>query len=389
MRARKMTPVRFQDLALGLTTCALLGGLGCGAGSRQGKQGPALRTTVTELEARTRADRRKIDDLEHELSSLKLRVVEAEASPVPSLPVEVRAPTSGVAGGRPADQTAEPAEEYAQVVGVDENGVEIVYMGDAAREGSVAPRLPPGVGSYAPARASAAGRPPTIDRQMAGTSGGASIGASGSISDDVSWDVSDRLPVTDSVGPTVGQRVQSVPPPVAALPPPVIERDSEPPAVRALAHTHARSAEPRTRRPSSPPRRAEPAAPVGPDPAKAAYEQHLARLQAGDHDAAVRGFQGFLEELPDHDLADNAQYWLGESLYDRKLYRDALAAFGVVVERYPRGNKVPDALLKLAFCHLALAEKEQARAALARVIDMFPKSHPAALAAERLESLAE
>jgi TolA-binding protein len=50
---------------------------------------------------------------------------------------------------------------------------------------------------------------------------------------------------------------------------------------------------------------------------------------------------------------------------------------------------VPDALLKLGFCHLALDEKDQARAALARVIDMFPRSHPAALAAERLESLAE
>jgi tol-pal system protein YbgF len=186
--------------------------------------------------------------------------------------------------------------------------------------------------------------------------------------------------------------VQSVPPPVAAqppaaaMPPPVIDRAPEPPAVRAPAHTHARSAEPRTRRPSSPPRLAEPA---GPDPAKADYEQHLARLQAGDHDPAVRGFQDFLKDYPDHDLADNAQYWLGESMYDRKLYRDALAAFNAVVERYPRGNKVPDALLKLGFCHLALDEKDQARAALARVIDMFPRSHPAALAAERLESLAE
>lgn len=383
MRARKMTPVRFRDLAIGLTTCALLGGFGCGsAASRQGKQGPALRTTVTELEARRRSDRRKLDDLEHELSSLKLRVVEAEANPVPSLPVEVRAPD--VAEG-------EPGEEYAQVVGVDENGVEIIYMGDAARQGSVAPRLPPGAGSYPAPRPSTSARPPTIDRQMAGTSGGASAGtstgASGSVSDEASWEVSDRLPVTDGVGPTVGQRVQAVPPPVAALPPPVI--DTEAPAARAPAHTQARRAEPRTRRPSPPPRRVEPAAAVSPDPAKAAYEQHLARLQAGEHDAAVRGFQAFLQDFPEHDLADNAQYWLGESMYHRKLYRDALAAFGAVAERYPRGNKVPDALLKLGFCHLALDEKDQARAALARVIDMFPKSHPAALAAERLESLAE
>jgi tol-pal system protein YbgF len=373
-----MAPVRFQDLAIGLTTCALLGGFGCGsAASRQGKQGPALRTTMTELEARTRADRRKIDDLEHELSSLKLRVAEAEANPVPSLPVEVRAPAS-------AEDAA--AEEVGQVVGVDENGVEIIYMGDAAREGSVAPRLPASADSRpSPARPSTATRPPTIERQMAGTPAGAPAGASGSVSDD-SWEVADRLPVTDEVGPTVGQRVQEAPPPVAA-PPPVM--NAEPPAVRGPAHTHARRAEPRTRRPSPPPRRVEPATSSSPDPAKAAYEQHLARLQAGDHDAAVRGFHAFLDDFPDHDLADNAQYWLGESMYHRKLYREALDAFGAVVERYPRGNKVPDALLKLGFCHLALQEHDQARAALARVIELFPKSHPAALAAERLETLAE
>jgi tol-pal system protein YbgF len=378
-----MAPVRFQDLAIGLTACALLCGSGCGgAAARQGKHGPALTTTVTELEARTRADRRKIGDLEHELSSLKLRVAEAEANPVPSLPVEVRGPAPDVAGGGTVEQGADPAaEEYGQVVGVDENGVEIVYMGDAARPGSVAPRLPPGASSYAPAsRPSTSARPPTIDRQMAGTA----AGTAGSVVDDLPSNVSDRLPVTDGVGPTVGQRVQSVPPPAAAEPPPVMDRVPEPPPVRP-AHAHARSAEPRTRR-SSPPRLAEPA---GPDPAKAEYEQHLARLQAGDHDAAVRGFQAFLADFPDHDLADNAQYWLGESLYDRKLYRDALAAFHAVVERHPRGNKVPDALLKLGFCHLALDEKDQARAALKRVIDMFPRSQPAALAAERLESLAE
>ncbi|HWN66722.1 MAG TPA: tol-pal system protein YbgF [Haliangium sp.] len=370
-----------QELVIGLTTCALLGGLGCGsAAARQGKQGPALRTTVTELDERTRADRRKIDDLEAELSSLKLRVVEAEANPVPSLPVEVRAPRS------PAPEEATPvdpsAEEYGQVVGVDENGVEIVYMGDAARQGSVTPRLP-GAGSYPPAARSYPTGRPTIDRQMAGTPAGTPAGSAGSIPD-VPSDVSDRLPVTDGVGPTVAQRVQSATPPVAPLSPPVIDRGAEPPPVRAPAH--ARSAEPRTRRPSPPPRRM---APAGSDPAKVAYDEHLASLQAGDHEAAVRGFQALLEEFPDHDLADNAQYWLGESLYDRKLYREALAAFGAVMERYPRGNKVPDALLKLGFCHLALDEKEQARAALARVIDMFPRSHPAALAAERLESLAE
>lgn len=306
-----------------------------------------------------------MDDLEHELTSLKLRVAEAES--VPKLPVEVRAPVAVVED--------DMAGEYAEVVGVDEDGVEIVYMGDAARAGSVTPRLPARNPAYAVPRSPAATRQPgaaapTIDRQMGEASS--------------SWDVSDRLPVTASVGPSVDQRLQT-PPPMPhddAMPPVAMEPG---PAGRGV-HAQARLPEPRTRRSAPSVRHPEPLSPRA-DQAKVLYDQYMAKLQAGEHDAAATGFRAFVSEYPEHELADNAQYWLGESLYARKLYRDALAAFRAVVSRYPRGNKVPDALLKIGFCHLALGEAEPARTALARLIEMFPKSHPAALAAERLETL--
>lgn len=354
--------MRSWHLAIGLTTCTLVGSLGCG-GARPQSKSPAPRASVTELEARSRSDRRKLDDLEHELTSLKLRVAEAES--VPKLPVEVRAPAAA-----PADE----AGEYAEVVGVDEDGVEIVYMGDAARGGSVTPRLPARNPAYAVPRAPArqSGSPPTIDRQMDAAA------APG----DESWNVSDRLPVTAGVGPSVNQRLQTTPVPDAA-PPPV---DAEPTAHG--AHAQARRPESRTRRSLPSVRHPEPLSPRA-DQAKVLYDQYMSKLQAGDHDAAATGFRALVSEYPEHELADNAQYWLGESMYARKLYREALAAFRAVVSRYPRGNKVPDALLKIGFCHLALGESEQARTALARLVELFPKSHPAALAAERLETLGE
>lgn len=355
--------MRSWHLAIGLTTCALVGGIGCG-GARPQSKSPAPRASVTELEARARSDRRKLDDLEHQLTSLKLRVAEAEA--VPKLPVEVRAP----AAVPDADMAG---EEYAEVVGVDEDGVEIVYMGDAARGGSVTPRLPARNPAYAmPRSPRQSGSPPTIDRQM---------DAAGR-TDDASWSVSDRLPVTASVGPSVDQRLQVAPVPESAPPPPAVE-----PAARG-AHARARRPEARTRRSAPSVRHPEPLSPRA-DPAKVLYDQHMSKLQAGEHEDAATGFRALVSEYPEHELADNAQYWLGESMYARKLYRDALAAFRAVVSRYPRGNKVPDALLKIGFCHLALGESEQARTALARLIEMFPKSHPAALAAERLETLGE
>jgi TolA-binding protein len=59
------------------------------------------------------------------------------------------------------------------------------------------------------------------------------------------------------------------------------------------------------------------------------------------------------------------------------------------VDNHPRGNKVPDALLKIGYCHAALGEPEKARTALELVMSMFPKSKPAALAAQRIETLAQ
>ena len=65
---------------------------------------------------------------------------------------------------------------------------------------------------------------------------------------------------------------------------------------------------------------------------------------------------------PHHELADNAQYWLGEVYYDQKDYARALTEFRATVTAYPRGNKVADALLKVGFAYQALGEGAKARA---------------------------
>jgi tol-pal system protein YbgF len=111
-------------------------------------------------------------------------------------------------------------------------------------------------------------------------------------------------------------------------------------------------------------------------------------LRAGRHDAAERGFRDFLRRFPRHDYADNAQYWLGECFYDRKLFAQAAVEFRAVVAHYPLGNKAPDALLKLAFCLLATGERDQGRELLAQVPATYPRSEAARLAEERLAELA-
>ena len=49
---------------------------------------------------------------------------------------------------------------------------------------------------------------------------------------------------------------------------------------------------------------------------------------------------------PDHSLADNAMYWLGECHYSSGQYAKAVTVFKKLVKAYPKAEKVPDALLK-------------------------------------------
>ncbi len=102
---------------------------------------------------------------------------------------------------------------------------------------------------------------------------------------------------------------------------------------------------------------------------------------------AESSFQRFLQAEPNSELADNAQYWIGECRYSRGDMRGALAAFRETVARYPRGNKTPDALLKAGMSLEALGDKEGARTTYQEVLRQFPGTAVAAVAEERRAKL--
>jgi tol-pal system protein YbgF len=95
----------------------------------------------------------------------------------------------------------------------------------------------------------------------------------------------------------------------------------------------------------------------------------------------------YLADYPSGDLADNAQYWLGETYYVTRDYDNAAVAFRAVGERWPNSRKAPDALLKLGFTQHELKKYAEARATLTQVTKRFPDSEAAKLAAERLKRL--
>lgn len=142
--------------------------------------------------------------------------------------------------------------------------------------------------------------------------------------------------------------------------------------------------------PAPPPRPAPPPkARVKASPAsiEARYRAAVDMLKADEHAAAIAALRAFLADFPGSDLADNAQYWLGEAYYDQHDYAQALVEFRTTVSAYPDGNKRPDAMLKIGFALLATGETELARAQLTALVDEFPTSEPATLAATRLQTI--
>jgi tol-pal system protein YbgF len=117
------------------------------------------------------------------------------------------------------------------------------------------------------------------------------------------------------------------------------------------------------------------------------YRRSYEALRQGKHDEATDGFREFLRRYPAHDLADNAQYWLGECYYDVKDFTSAVREFRRVVERFPHGNKVPDALLKVGYSYLALGSAEAGKQTLEQLIRSYPRHETAVLATARLAEI--
>ncbi len=95
----------------------------------------------------------------------------------------------------------------------------------------------------------------------------------------------------------------------------------------------------------------------------------------------------FLAQFPDHPLAVNARYWIGESYYGEKNYDQALLTLQELVQTFPDHPKAAAALLKQAVVLQALDHKNESRFLLEQVIERFPLSEEAAKAKARLTDL--
>lgn len=119
------------------------------------------------------------------------------------------------------------------------------------------------------------------------------------------------------------------------------------------------------------------------------YQQAYNELRNGHTNQSIEQFNTYLSKYPAGNYANNAQYWLGEAYRVNQDNDAARKAFNDVIEKYPDGAKVPDALLKLGYIEIDQNNLTKAREYLTRVTTDYPRSPAALLAAKKLLRLDE
>ena len=114
------------------------------------------------------------------------------------------------------------------------------------------------------------------------------------------------------------------------------------------------------------------------------YSQAYADYARGNFDLAVQGFGEYLRAYPGTDFADNAQYWIGECLYGKKMYAEAIEAWNTLFKDFPASDKLPDGRVKKGMALERLGRKSQALVEYRYVVDRYPNSQAARIARERL-----
>ena len=121
---------------------------------------------------------------------------------------------------------------------------------------------------------------------------------------------------------------------------------------------------------------------------KRLYDTAYSDYTAGQWSLAVQGFETYLKSYPKSDLADDAQYYVGESYSGDSKFREAVAAYERMIRDYPQSDILPEAWYKVGITYERLAQPDKARAAYEFAVKTFPESNDAVrLSKQRLDGL--
>lgn len=112
------------------------------------------------------------------------------------------------------------------------------------------------------------------------------------------------------------------------------------------------------------------------EPTQSLYNKGYEMYNQGKYAQTISIFREFLQRYPKDSLADNAQYWIAESYYAQKFFDKAIEEFKKV-EKFPDGNKVPDAYYKIYLAYTEMGKKKEAEKWKKEILRKFKDSEVA------------
>ena len=108
----------------------------------------------------------------------------------------------------------------------------------------------------------------------------------------------------------------------------------------------------------------------------AQYDQAMNLMSRAQYSEAQSAFRAYADANPnDGDLSPQALYWVGNISFIRQDYASAQRNFAEVIKKYPKSQRAPDAMLKLAQSFMSLGQKSEGCTTLGLIT---PKRYPAA-----------
>ena len=119
------------------------------------------------------------------------------------------------------------------------------------------------------------------------------------------------------------------------------------------------------------------------------FDTARADYAAGQWSLALTGFDAFLKTFPRSEMADDAQFLIGETNYAQNRWMDAISAYTAVIQNYPMGDKVSQAFYKRGLAQERLGQIDAARESWNNVLQRTQESDPVrALAKQNLDRVA-
>lgn len=91
-----------------------------------------------------------------------------------------------------------------------------------------------------------------------------------------------------------------------------------------------------------------------------AYHNARAQFERFQYAQAIASFQNLLQRYPNHSMADNCQYWIGECYFGMRQYQKAILEFQKVFA-YSQTDKHDDAQLMIGMSYFKVGQPMEAR----------------------------